>query len=112
MPYSIAHEADGRNILPESEKGEMWLLRDALDTETLGFTVLALEPHEETMSHDHVGDDIEEIYYVVRGGVDVVFEDRRASLDEHEAIRVSPDEERQIQNRDSFSKLVLVSAPV
>lgn len=112
MPYTKAHEADGKNVLPESEKGEMWMLRDTLDTESLGFTVLALEPHEETMSHDHIEDEVEEIYYVVDGEVFVDFGDRRETVSQHEAIRISPDEERQIQNQDEFSKLVLVSAPV
>lgn len=88
------------------------MLREALDTEGLGFTVLALEPHEETRSHDHIEDDVEEIYYVVNGGVFVDFGDRRETVSEHEVIRISPDEERQIQNQDEFSKLVLVSAPV
>jgi len=111
MPYTKAHEADGRNVLADSEKGELWFLRETLDTESLGFSVLAMEPNEEGMRHDHEDDQQEEIYYVVSGGVFVDFGDRRESLDEHEAIRISPDEERQIQNQDEFSKLVLVSAP-
>nr|WP_245188665.1 cupin [Halarchaeum rubridurum] len=98
--------------MPDSVEGEMWMMRDVLDTESLGFTVLALEAGEETMSHDHTDDDLEEVYYVAEGGVDVDFGDRTASLDAEEAIRISPDEERIIRNCDSFSKLVLVSAPV
>ena len=111
MPFTTAHEADGNNVLPDSVRGEMWMLKDELDTESLGFTVLALEPDEETMSHSHLDEEVEEIYYVVSGGVDVEFEDRRVSLDQHEMIHISPDEERQIRNREEFSKLVLVSAP-
>lgn len=111
MSYTVAHEADGKNVLPDSMRGEMWLLRETLDTENLGFTVLALEPNEETKRHEHVENEQEEIYYVVEGGVDVDFGDHRESLAAHEMIRISPDEERQIRNRDGFSKLLLVSAP-
>lgn len=112
MPYSKVHEADGNSILPNSVKGEMWKLREELGTESLGFTVLALEPNEETMSHNHIDEEMEEIYYVVTGGVDVEFGDQRVSLGDQEAIHITPDEDRQIRNRDEFSKLVLVSAPV
>jgi len=112
MPHTKAHVSDAESVLPDDVKGEMWMLRDDLDTETLGFTVLALEAGEETMSHAHVDDDQEEIYYVATGGVDVDFGDHTVSLDEDEALRISPEEERQIRNRDQFSKLVLVSAPV
>lgn len=112
MPYTKVHEADGNSVLPNSVKGEMWMLREDLDTESLGFTVLALEPDEGTTSHNHVEEEMEEIYYVVTGGVDVEFGDRRVSLEEHEAIHITPDEDRQIRNREEFSKLVLVSAPV
>ncbi|GGM76518.1 mannose-6-phosphate isomerase-like protein (cupin superfamily) [Halarchaeum rubridurum] len=112
MTYTKATAADAESVLPDSVEGEMWMMRDVLDTESLGFTVLALEAGEETMSHDHTDDDLEEVYYVAEGGVDVDFGDRTASLDAEEAIRISPDEERIIRNCDSFSKLVLVSAPV
>ncbi|QDX41146.1 cupin domain-containing protein [Salarchaeum sp. JOR-1] len=112
MPHTNAHVSDAESVLPDDVQGEMWMLRDELDTESLGFTVLALEAGEETMSHAHLDDDQEEIYYVVTGGVDVDFGDHTVSLDTDEAIRISPEEERQIQNRDEFSKLVLASAPV
>ncbi|GAA0657108.1 cupin domain-containing protein [Salarchaeum japonicum] len=112
MPHTKSHVSDAESVLPDDVKGEMWMLRDDLDTETLGFTVLALEAGEETMSHAHVDDDQEEIYYVATGGVDVDFGDHTVSLEADEALRISPEEERQIQNRDEYSKLVLVSAPV
>lgn len=48
----------------------------------------------------------------VTGGVDVDLGDRTVHLDEDEAVRISPEEERQIKNGDEFSKLVLASAPV
>ncbi|GGL56119.1 cupin domain-containing protein [Halocalculus aciditolerans] len=112
MPFTKAHVSDAASVLPDDVKGEMWMLRDELDTDALGFSVLALEREEVTKSHAHVEDDQEEIYYVVEGGVDVVVGDRRVGLEEDEALRISPEEERQIQNRDHFSQLVLVSASV
>lgn len=112
MPYTKAHVAEAESVLPESVEGEMWMLRDLLETESLGFTVLALEAGEESMSHDHVDDQLEEVYYVVEGEVEIDFGDRTVGLAEDEAIRISPDEERRIVAPDEFAQLVLVSAPV
>lgn len=111
MPYTKSHVSDAESVLPDDFMGRMWMLRDELDTENLGFTVLALEAGEETMSHDHVEEDVEEVYYVVTGSVDVDLDGRTVHLDEDEAVRISPEEERQILNGDEFSKLVLASAP-
>ena len=63
------------------------------------------------MAHDHSADDQEEVYYVVTGGVDIDFGTETVPLEEREAIRIDPDEERQIRNRDHYSELVLVGAP-
>lgn len=113
MPYTKAHAGEAESVLPDNVAGEMWMLKDELGAENLGFTFLSLEADEETKPHTHVEENLEEIYFVVEGGVDVVFDDgHREHLDEHEAIHITPEEERQIQNHDEYSELVLASAPV
>lgn len=87
----------------------MWFLKDALDTDELGFTVLELEPGVSGKEHSHEGQ--EEVYYVVEGGVAVDVEDETVALDEGEALRIDPADTRQIVNGDEPSRLVLVSAP-
>lgn len=112
MPYQKASIADSESALPDDARAKMFMLKDALDTESLGFTLFTMEPGSEGEAHHHRHEELEEIYYVVEGGVDVRFENTTESLDEREAIRIDPDEERQILNRDHYSELILVSAPV
>jgi len=108
----MAHQktglADAESILPD-EVGDMWFLKDPLDTAELGFTVLDLEPGASGKEHSHEGQ--EEVYYVVEGGVTVEVEGESVPLDEEEALRIDPEDTRTIVNGDDRSRLVLVGAP-
>ena len=97
----------------DDEKGGMWFMREPLDTTNLGFTVLELEPHQSTQEHEHGDEGEEEIYYVIEGRVQVEVQPDTVTLDENEAIRIDPEERRQIHNREEAqtARLVLVSAP-
>ena len=111
MGYAIAEKTDVESIVPD-EWGGMWFLKDALDTERLGFTILELEPGGKGKEHDEMESEQEEIYYVIAGRVDVHLADETVTLSADEAIRLDPDERRQIENRgDDRAKLVLVGAP-
>jgi mannose-6-phosphate isomerase-like protein (cupin superfamily) len=111
MGYETASPADVESIMAE-EDGGMWFLKDALDTERLGFTVLELEPGREGMEHDHTDDGQEEIYYVIDGKVTVELGEETVTLSANEAVRIDPDEARQVHNSgDERAELVLVGAP-
>jgi len=91
----------------------MWFLRDELGAESVGVTVLELEPGGKGMEHDHEEDGQEEVYLVVEGEVDVELtdSDETVTLEEDDAIRLDADESRQIVNRgDARAKLVLAGA--
>lgn len=91
----------------------MWFLKDELDADRLGFTVLELEPGGKGKEHDETDTGQEEIYYAVEGTVEVELADETVSLSADEAIRLDPDEPRQIRNRgDRRAKLVLAGAPL
>ena len=111
MPYQTTSVDDVDSRLPADADADLYFLKDALDTEEVAFSVFRMEPGAVGMEHDHAGDGQEEVYYVVDGGVDVQFGDETVSLDEGEAVRVDPDEQRQVHNRDHYSELVLVGAP-
>ncbi|MXR22200.1 cupin domain-containing protein [Halobacterium bonnevillei] len=111
MPYQKATIADAESVLPDDARAKMFRLKDPLDTDEVALTLFTMEPNSEGMEHDHGDDGQEEVYYVVEGGVDVDFGDATVSLDEREAIRIDPEESRQIKNRDNYSELVLVGAP-
>ncbi|MFB6311934.1 MAG: cupin domain-containing protein, partial [Salinirussus sp.] len=104
-------KTDVESIIPE-EWGGMWFLKDALDTDHLGFTILELEPGGKGKEHDHEGGQ-EEVYYVVEGSVEIDLDGETIPLDQEQAIRLDPNETRQIHNRgDERATLVLVGAPL
>ncbi len=111
MSYQTASVDDVDSVVDE-EWGGMWFLRDALGCETVGLTVLELEPGGKGKEHDHAESDHEEVYFVVAGEVEVDCDGETVALGEGEAIRLSPDQRRQIHNRsDERVKLVLAGAP-
>ncbi|AXR83230.1 cupin domain-containing protein [Natrarchaeobaculum sulfurireducens] len=126
MGYDTAHKTDPASVVPE-EWGGMWFLKDELETNELGFTILELETNElgftilelepdgKGKEHDETATGQEELYYVVSGEIEVDLTDREetVTLAEDDVLRLDPDEPRQIHNRgDERAKLVLVGAPL
>jgi len=112
MGYETASTEDVDSAIPD-DAGGMWFLRDALDADRLGVTVLELEPGAEGKEHDHEDDGQEEVYVVVEGEVDVELTDRdeTVTLGVNEAVRLDADETRRLVNRgDGRAKLVLAGA--
>lgn len=109
MGYKKASTEDVDSVVDE-EYGGMWFLRDALGAESVGVTVLELEPDAKGKEHEHSHDGQEEVYLVVKGEVDVDLTDRgeTVTLGEDEALRLDAGESRQIVNRGGTrAKLVL-----
>lgn len=112
MGYQTASTADVDSVIDE-EYGGMWFLKDALGTEELGLTIMELEPGAKGKEHDHGPGGQEEVYCVLDGDVDVDLGDETVTLGEYEAIRIDPDETRQLHNRgDERARLVLSGAPL
>ncbi|RBI59658.1 cupin [halophilic archaeon] len=112
MSYDTVEKTDAESVMP-SKWGGMWFLKDEINTEHLGFTILELKPGGKGKEHDETSTQQEEIYYVVTGTVDVLLTDETVTLSKDEAIRLDPQECRQIHNRgDELVKLVLVGAPL
>ncbi len=51
MGYDTASKADVESVVPD-EFGGTWFLKDALETDHLGLTVLELEPGGKGKQHD------------------------------------------------------------
>lgn len=111
MGYTTASIDDTESVIP-AEWGGMWFLRDALDAEKLGFTMMELEPGGKGKEHEHAGEGHEEIYYVVEGELDVDLGEETVTLGENEAIRVDPGQPRQLHNRgNETARVVIAGAP-
>jgi mannose-6-phosphate isomerase-like protein (cupin superfamily) len=89
----------------------MHFLRDPLNCERLGVTVLEADPGWEGKPHDHANTDHEEVYLLVKGEAEVDVAGDTHELEAGDAIRVDPSAERQIRNGDAESLLVLAGAP-
>ncbi|PSP76389.1 cupin [Halobacteriales archaeon QS_1_68_20] len=111
MAYTKASTDDVDSVI-DDEYGGMWFLRDALDAEAVGVTVMELEPGARGKEHDHEHDEQEEVYVCVEGSVDVDCDGETVTLAEDDALRLSPDVTRTIRNDgDERAKLVLVGGP-
>ncbi len=111
MPYTKASTDDVDSVIDE-EYGGMWFLRDALDADDVGVTVMELEPGARGKEHDHEHDDQEEVYVCVDGSVGVDCDGETVTLEEDEALRLSPEQTRTLHNDgDETAKLVLVGGP-
>lgn len=106
MSYTTANYQD---VEPAADA--MYFLRDELDTDQLGFTVVECEPGWEGMEHDHADDGHEEIYHLVEGSATVTVDGEDVSLEPGDAIYLPPDAERQIRNGDEASTFVLAGTP-
>lgn len=91
--------------------GGLHFLREDLDCENLGVSVLECDPGWEGKPHDHAEDGQEEVYLLVAGEATVTVDDEAVSMTAGDALRVAPEETRQIHNGDAESRFVLVGAP-
>jgi mannose-6-phosphate isomerase-like protein (cupin superfamily) len=112
MGYDIAAKTDPESVVPE-EFGGMWFLKNELNATTVGLTVLELERGGKGKAHDESTTGQEEVYYVVSGTVAVHLDGETVSVGPEEAIRLDPDQRRQIENTgDERATLVLAGAPL
>jgi mannose-6-phosphate isomerase-like protein (cupin superfamily) len=98
-----------RDVEPTSEA--LYFLRDALDCENLGLTVIECDPNWTGMEHDHADGDHEEVYYLVDGEATMHVDGDEVALDPGDALRVAPEVTRQIENGPRESTFVVAGAP-
>lgn len=106
-----------RNLTPHGDA--LYVMRDELDCEQMGFSVIECDPGWEGTEHNHVGhdpdsvfaNDHEEVYFLVDGEVTLRVEGVDNELEPGDAVRVSPDATRQVINGDRESTVVVAGAP-
>lgn len=98
-----------RDVQPVADA--MHFLRDPLECEKLGVTVLECEPGWAGKEHDHADENHEEVYVLLEGNATVTIEGDPVDLTPGDALRIAPDATRQIRNGETESSLLLVGAP-
>jgi len=89
----------------------MHFLRDPLDCEEFGLTVVECSPGWTGMEHDHAEDGQEEVYLLVSGEATITVDGEDVDLESGDALRVDPESSRLVQNGDTESTFVIVGAP-
>ncbi|WP_231188030.1 cupin domain-containing protein [Haladaptatus sp. DYF46] len=95
----------------ESVADGLHFLRDPLECERFGISVLECEPRWTGKEHAHVDREHEEVYLLVDGSATVTVNDEEVQMESGDAIRLPPEATRQIQNGDTESLFVLAGAP-
>ena len=115
MPRSVQRfpvsytKVNYENVEPTADA--MHFLRDPLECDRVGVTVVDCAPGWEGKPHDHADEDHEEVYLLVDGEATVTVDDEDVPMEAGDAVRLAPDAERQIRNGDAESTFVLVGAP-
>lgn len=93
------------------QMGAMRRLREGLDTEAVGLTVVDADPGWEGPEHDHADADHEEVYLLLTGEATVTIDGETVTLEPGDAVRIDPAETRQLR-AETESRLVLAGANV
>lgn len=105
MSHTVANYHD-----VESDVDSMYFLRDVLNCENIGVTVVDCGPGWTNTEHNHSDDQQEEVYLLIEGQATVTVEDDVIEMEAGDAVRISPDETHQIENGDTDSRFVLIGA--
>ena len=94
----------------ESVRDGMHFLREPLETEKVGVTVVECEPGWTGPEHDHADQDHEEVYLLLEGEATVTIDGESVALESGDAVRVPAGATRQIETGDVESTFVLAGA--
>lgn len=94
-----------------AKSGAIHFLRDKLDCENLGVSMIDAEPAWEGLEHDHADEDHEEVYIVVEGMATLTADGDELDLETGDAVRIAPGTSRQLRTGDDGAKIVAIGAP-
>lgn len=108
-PCMVYTKTNFRDVEPVGDA--MHFLRDPLECDQLGVTVVECDPGWTGKEHDHAERGHEEVYVLLEGEATVTVDGDEVDLTAGEALRIGPDATRQIENGDAESTFVLAGAP-
>ena len=91
--------------------GGLHFLREPLECENLGVTVIDCDPGWVGKEHDHAELGHEEVYLLVEGEATAVVDGEHVPMSAGDAIRIAPEATRLLHNGDTHSTFVLAGAP-
>jgi len=98
------------NYTEEASKDGLYFLREALECENVGVSVIDVEDGREGTVHDHTADGQEEVYLLLDGAARLTIGGEQVQLSPGDAVRVDPETTRQLELHGD-SRMVAVGAP-
>ena len=105
MSYNQQHYSNVEELAPG-----MHFLRDELDCENLGITVVDVDGKWEGKQHDHADEGQEEVYLLMEGSGSLTVDGEKITLGPGKAVRVDPEATRKLFFTEE-SSMVIVGAP-
>lgn len=88
----------------------MHFLRDALDCDNLGVTVLEAQEGWQGKEHEHADENHEEVYILLDGAGQLTVDGEEITLEPGTSVRVDPGASREL-TFDEESRMVIAGAP-
>jgi|AntRauTorcE11897_2_1112592.scaffolds.fasta_scaffold00067_7 quercetin dioxygenase-like cupin family protein len=98
------------NYADEADKHGLYFLREPLDCERLGVSVIDVDAGREGPEHDHAADGEVEVYLLVEGDARLTVAGDEIDMEPGDAVRVDPETTRRLTLRGD-SRMVVVGAP-
>jgi mannose-6-phosphate isomerase-like protein (cupin superfamily) len=109
MGYSVA---DVSELDAEGPGGMVRKVRRAVGGRVFGFNYFVFPPNQEGREHDHAEGQLEEVYFVVRGGGTMRIDGEEIELRPGRFVRVDPESTRMPISGDDGLELVTFGAPL
>jgi len=106
----MSHDATNYETAEPKAPG-MYFLRDELDCDNLGITVVEADAGWEGMEHAHEDDGQEEVYVLLDGSAKLTVEEETVGLDPGDAVRVNAEDSRMLRFDEDDSRMVIGGAP-
>lgn len=88
----------------------MHFLRDALNCEKLGITIIEADEGWTGKEHDHADEGQEEVYLLLSGSATLTVEGEPLTLSACDAVRVDPADSRQLVFEEDDSRMVVTGS--
>jgi mannose-6-phosphate isomerase-like protein (cupin superfamily) len=109
MGYSVVDIAD---LEGEGPGGMVRKVRRAVGGKAFGFNYFVLPPDTEGRRHDHAGEGLEEVYFVVRGAGRMLVDDEEVELRPGTFVRVDAESVREPIAGPEGLEFVAFGAPI
>lgn len=111
MPdYTLVHI---ENVENKASSGTFKMLKKDLEAKQVTLSIRSFPPHSgQRGGGGHKHEQIEEVFYVLRGELIVKLDDEEVSVKQGDAMRIAPEVMRAYQNDSDEEAIIVLASPV